>query len=177
MPVCNICRKFKHPFSGSFTPLIYTGKVRKALLNLKFHNRESFCRSFAFLIANRIMEKGFPDIDFITYIPLSPSGFKERGFNQSELIARKCAEILNVPVIDTLYRIDGTPKQSSLSLIERRKNAKKSFFAKDMKLKGTALLIDDVYTTGSTLSHTSSLLLKMGCDKVYIASVALRSKN
>ena len=177
MPVCHTCRKFNHPFSKSFTPLLYEGKVRKALINLKFHNKESYCRSFSYLICNNIIKKGFPDMDFITYIPLSPKGFKERGFNQSEIIANMCGDILNLPVIDTLYRIDGTPKQSTLSLTERRKNAKKSFFSKDIKLSGTALLIDDIYTTGSTLSHTSSLLLRMGCDKVYIASVALRSKK
>ena len=88
-----------------------------------------------------------------------------------------CGKILSLPVKDTLYRIDGTPKQSTLSLAERRKNAKRSFFAKDIKLSGTALFIDDIYTTGSTMSHCASLLLKMGCSKVYIATVALKSKK
>ncbi len=174
MPVCNTCRKFKHPFSDSFTPLLYKDNVRKSILALKFYNKESFCKSFAFLISNRVIEKGFPHIDFITYVPLSPKGFRERGYNQCELIAAECGKILNLPVVETLYRINGTPKQSTLSLTERRKNAKNSFFPKDIKLSGTALLIDDIYTTGSTLSHNASLLLKMGCDKVYIAAVALK---
>ena len=177
MPVCYTCRKFKHPYAGSFTPLLYEGDVRKALVSLKFYNKESFCRSFSYLICNNIIQKGFPDIDFITYVPLSPKGFKTRGFNQSEVMANMCGKILSLPVKDTLYRIDGTPKQSTLSLAERRKNAKRSFFAKDIKLSGTALLIDDIYTTGSTMSHCASLLLKMGCSKVYIATVALKSKK
>ncbi|MBR5535581.1 MAG: ComF family protein [Clostridia bacterium] len=177
MPVCNTCRKYSHPFTSSFTPLTYTGKVRRALLNLKFHNKENYCRSFSFLIANNIMQKGYPDFDFITYIPLPPERLKERGFNQSELIAKGVGSILNIPVTDTLFRVNGSAKQSSLSSAERRKNPKKSFFARDMKLKGTALLIDDIYTTGSTLAYTSSLLLKMGCDKVYIATAALQVKK
>ena len=177
MPVCSTCRTYRHPFSGSFTPLLYEGSARKAILNLKFHNKEQFCRSFAFLIADKVLKKGFPHIDFITYIPLSPKGLRARGYNQSELIASECGKILNLPVISTLRRINGTPKQSSLSFSERRKNPKKSFFGKDIRLSGTALLIDDIYTTGSTLSHTASLLLKMGCDKVYIATVALKSKK
>lgn len=177
MPVCSTCRKYRHSFSNAFTPLIYKNSVRQSIIKLKFYNKENFCRSFSFLIANRIMEEGLPHFDFITYIPLSKEGFKQRGFNQSELIARKCGEILNIPVIETLLRIDGTPRQSSLSLFERRKNAKKAFKAMNIPLSGTALLIDDVYTTGSTMSHTSSLLLKMGCDKVCIAAVALREKN
>ncbi len=177
MPVCSNCRKYRHPFSGSFTPLLYKDSARKSILGLKFYNKESYCRSFAYLICDSILRKGFPSIDFITYIPLSPKGFKERGFNQCQLIAAECGKILNLPVIETLYRIDGTPKQSTLSHNARRQNAKKSFFGKDMQLSGTALLIDDIYTTGSTLSHTSSLLLKMGCDKVYISAVALKSKS
>lgn len=177
MPICNICRKFAHPYSGSFTPLLYDGKARKALINLKFNNKENFSRSFAFLIADNIIRKGFPNIDFITYVPLSPDSLKERGFNQSQLIAEKCGEILNIPVTDTLSRINGTPQQATLSHQERRKNAKKAFFAQNKKLSGNALLIDDIYTTGSTMSRCASLLLKMGCSKVYIASVALRGKN
>ena len=143
---------------------------------MKFYNKESFCRSYAYLIANSIASEGFPSIDFVTFIPLSPERLKERGYNQAELIARFCAEILNLPVIDSLYRINGTPKQSGLSLPERRKNAKKSFFCKDLTLKGNALLIDDIYTTGSTLNYASSLLLKMGCDKVYISAIAMTEK-
>ena len=177
MPICQVCRKFNHPYSGSFTPLLYEGKVRKALINYKFYNRESFSRSFGFLIADNIVRKDFPDIDFITFVPLSSDSLKELGFNQSQLIAEKCGELLNVPVKATLERINGTPKQSTLSDGERRKNAKKAFYATGQRLSGTALLIDDIYTTGSTMSHCASLLLKMGCSRVYIASVALRSKN
>lgn len=176
MPVCVVCRKYKHAFYGSFTPLLYKDNVRKAIIGMKFHDKESFCHSFAYLITNEILKKGFPDLDFITYVPLSKDRFARRGFNQSELIAAECGKILNLPVRETLDRVNSTPRQSSLPLRERRENAKKSFKGKNIKLKGTALLIDDVYTTGSTMSHCSSLLIKMGCSRVYIAAVALNSK-
>lgn len=177
MPVCSTCRKYHHSFSGAFTPLLYKDKVRRAIIGMKFHDKESFCHSFSYLIANRIIEEGFPDFDFITYIPLSPESYKERGFNQSLLIAEECGKILNLPVIDTLTRVNGTPRQSTLSMTARRSNAKKAFKPKPVSLSGTALLIDDVYTTGSTMSYTSSLLLKMGCKKVYIACVAINPRN
>ncbi|MBQ7876511.1 MAG: ComF family protein [Clostridia bacterium] len=172
MPVCHTCRKYNHSFSGAFTPLVYKDEVRHAILSMKFHERESHCHAFAFLIANSIMESDFPHIDFITYVPLSRESFLKRGFNQSELIANDCGKIFNLPVLDTIIRVDGTPRQSSLPLSLRRKNVKKAFKGKDMKLSGTALLIDDIYTTGSTMDYISSLLLKMGCDNVYIAAVA-----
>ena len=143
---------------------------------MKFKNKESFTRSYSFLITENIVSSDYPDFDFITYIPLSPSSYKKRGYNQSGLIASWCSDFLNIPVVETLKRIDGTPKQSRLSFFERRKNVRKSFFPLDKKLSGTVLLIDDIYTTGATLDYCSSLLLKMGCDKVYIAAVALKEK-
>lgn len=177
LPLCYRCRNFNLSFQKSFTPLLYTGIVRRALLNMKFYDKDYYCRSFAYLIVNNIIAEGFPTFDFITFVPLSDEGYKKRGYNQSELIAKKCGEILNIPVFSTLYRIDGTPKQSSLTFIQRRKNAKKSFFGKNLSLSGTALLIDDIYTTGSTAERCSSLLLRMGCDKVYIAAAALKPKD
>lgn len=177
MPVCYTCRRFSHSFSKSFTPLIYKDNVRRSILSMKFYQKESFCHAFAFLIVNRILESGFPDIDFITYIPLSKESYSERGFNQAELIAKECGKLLSLPVVGTLTRVNGTPRQSSLPMRLRRQNVKKAFKAKDISLKGTALLIDDIYTTGSTMAFNSSLLLKMGCDKVYIACVALAFKD
>ena len=177
MPICHTCRKFSHPFSGSFTPLIYKDNARRAVLSMKFHNKESYCHAFAFLIVNSILKENFPTFDFITYVPLSRESLKERGFNQAELVAKECSKLLNIPIIDTLLRIDGTPRQSSLSMNKRRSNAKRAFKGREMALSGTALLIDDIYTTGSTLSYTASLLLKMGCDKVYISAVAISVKE
>ena len=110
MPICNTCRKYKHSFSGSFTPLVYKDTVRHAILSMKFHERESHCHAFAFLITQRIMESDFPHIDFITFVPLSRESFLKRGFNQSELIAVDCGKILNLPVTDTVIRVDGPPR-------------------------------------------------------------------
>lgn len=177
LPVCFNCRRHKHAFSGSYIPLLYRDNVRRSLINMKFYDKDNYSRSYAYLITSRIIEEGFPDFDFITYIPLSRRKYRERGFNQAKLIAKYCSEILHLPVIDTLYRIDDSYQQSTLSAKERRKNVKKSFKPKDIRLHGTALLIDDVYTTGATAAFTTSLLLKMGCDKVYIACLALKEKN
>lgn len=173
--VCSICRKYNTAFYKSYTPLLYKDSVRRALLSMKFYNKEHYCKSFAILIANSIISSDCPSFDFITYVPLSRKGFKERGYNQSEIIAKICGEILHTPVVSTLKRIDGTPKQSTLSFLERRRNAKKSFFGKDVKISGKVLLIDDIYTTGSTLNHCASVLLKMGAERVYVSAVALKT--
>ncbi len=177
LSVCYTCRHFNHSFTKSYTPLLYKDKVRKSLISMKFYNKEFYSRSYAFLIAENIISQDFPSFDFITYAPLSPESFSKRKYNQSKDIAQGVGEILNIPVIDTLYRINGTPKQSELSFNERRKNAKASFFSNDIILKGKALLIDDIYTTGATADYCSKLLLKMGCESVSIATVCLKTKD
>ncbi len=177
LPVCAPCLKNRYRVRGAFTPLIYTDSVRRALINMKFYNKDFFCHSFAFLICDSILRKETLPLDFVTFVPISENRFKERGFNQSELIAKECAKILNLPLIDTLNRKNNTPRQSTLSFSERRKNAKNSYSSKDIPLHGNALLIDDIYTTGSTINACASLLLKMGCENVYISAVALREKE
>ena len=175
--LCGMCRKYNTSFEKSFTPLLYKDNAKLALLSIKFYNKESYSRSFAFLIVNNIISSEFPKIDYITYVPLSKKGFRERGYNQCELIAKQCGEILNIPVISTLKRSDKSLKQSTLSFSQRRINAKNSFFGKDMKISGNVLLIDDIYTTGSTMNHCASLLLKMGAEKVYVSAVALKARD
>ncbi len=173
LPVCASCRKFHHTFSHSFTPLAYTGSVRRAILGIKFHNAHYITRSLAFLIADRILSEDMPLFDFITYVPLSRERYAVRRFDQSRLIASFLSDIMHIPVIDALEHLDGGARQSSLPLNKRRENAKASFRAKSISLSGTALLVDDIYTTGATMDACTRLLLKMGCETVYIAAAAM----
>lgn len=112
---CFSCRKYKHSFSKSYTPLLYKDKARLSILSMKFYSKESYAKSYAYLIASSIISSGFPSFDFITYVPLAPSELKRRGYNQCETIAENLGEYFKLPVIATLKRIDGTPKQSRLS--------------------------------------------------------------
>lgn len=176
LSVCFNCRRYRHAFSRSFTPLIYEGSVRRAVISMKFYNARTVSRSLAYLIADRILSEDMPHFDFITFVPASRSRLAERKFNQARLIADFLAEILHSPVIDAINRVDNSPRQTTLSFSERRANAKKSFFPKELSLSGTALLIDDVYTTGSTMDACSRILKKMGCEKVFIAAAAINLK-
>ena len=172
-PVCSNCTKHHHVFSGSFTPLVYTDFVRRAILSMKFYSASHISRALAFLIAECVISRVEDYPDFVTYVPLSEDRLQERGYDQAYLIARFLAEILELPIVSTLTHKSGHAKQSTLSPAERRENAKKSFAAKDLKLSGTGLLVDDVYTTGSTIDTCSRHLISMGCEKVYIATAAI----
>ena len=171
--VCNSCLKNHHVFSGSFTPLVYTDFVRKAILSMKFYSAAHISRALAFLIAECVISRNEAYPDFVTYVPLSEKRLHERGYDQSYLIARFLAETLGLPIFSTLTHKDGFAKQSTLSHSARRENAKKSFVPKDIKLSGKALLVDDVYTTGATIDTCARHLLSTGCEEVYIATAAI----
>lgn len=172
--ICASCRSNKISFTHSFVPLIYKGKARDTLLKLKSGYHPYYKKMFAYLIADKILSSDeFVPFDCITYIPQNRASKFRRGYNQAELIAKELSKLLNTKCIKTLYRTDGGKKQATLSAKERRENVKKCYFPLDKKFSGTVLLIDDIYTTGSTANYCSMLLKRMGFEKVYLAVAAI----
>ncbi len=115
------------------------------------------------------------NIDLIIPIPLHRSRRRTRGFNQAELIARKLGKELGIPVsADTLLRSRKTKPQKELNDQERRNNLKNAFKIgkNDLEFK-KILLIDDIYTTGSTIDAAASVLLDHGAEKVYFLSISI----
>lgn len=111
----------------------------------------------------------------IVPIPLSNRRLGERGFNQSLVIARWLGNELQLPVIDTLARRHSATHQAGLSTAERQELAKSSpFLLKENVLTSfsTILLVDDVYTTGSTLSAARSTLLAAGISHIFSFTLA-----
>ena len=108
-------------------------------------------------------------------VPLHPKKLRERGFNQSLLLARHIAAQLDVELdFLSLRRIRYTQPQTGLKRDERRKNVRKAFGLKDPKaVRGrTVLLVDDVTTTGNTLNECARLLKRSGAEDVYSAVLA-----
>ncbi|MBN1994751.1 MAG: ComF family protein [Anaerolineae bacterium] len=98
--------------------------------------------------------------EVIVPVPLHPTRFNERGYNQSELLAREVAAAVNLPVdTHTLQRVRKTKSQMELGVSERRQNVSKAFACGSKKLAGQkVVLIDDVCTTGSTLDACAGAL-------------------
>jgi len=108
-------------------------------------------------------------------IPLDRRKLKRRGYNQSEELAKELSKILEIPLVsDNLIKIKRTPSQMELPEKERRENVKNAFLCKNPKnLKGKKiLLIDDVYTTGSTMEECVLILKKAGAKEVWGIVVA-----
>nr|WP_245210426.1 phosphoribosyltransferase family protein [Sedimentibacter acidaminivorans] len=117
------------------------------------------------------------NFNYIVSVPLHRSKLKSRGYNQSELLAIYISNKLNIPYINALKRIKKTNKQSSQSKLNRMRNLENSFtINKKNKInfikKSSVLLVDDVYTTGSTANECSKALLNYGVNKVYVITIA-----
>ena len=99
-------------------------------------------------------------------VPLHRSRLRRRGFNQAELLARSLANEIKSPVSDTIQVVRKTRDQVELSAAERRENVSGAFRARGC-VRGTILLIDDVFTTGATMSSCAETLLRAGAQEVH----------
>ncbi|NOX88229.1 MAG: ComF family protein [Calditrichaeota bacterium] len=142
---------------------------QKLIHLLKYERFTSIARLFGQSLAEFIPL----EFDLVTAVPLNPVRLKERGYNQSALIAEHLSEITRIPFDDTiLQRIRNTQTQTKLSRAERQQNVKEAFIVTG-KVKGKRiLLIDDVITTGSTLNECAHVLKAAGSDRITIAAIA-----
>ena len=113
-------------------------------------------------------------IDLICYVPLYLKRERMRGYNQSQELAKYLSKFTSIPIFDDIVRLRDTPTQTQLSRRQRKENVKDCFKVNNRKnVKGlNILLIDDVYTTGSTSNEISKELKKAGVNKVYVLTVA-----
>ena len=162
-------------------PFTYNTNVRKAMLEYKFRGRKFNSESFASALAYAINTVYTKDMTFevITCVPMSSERKKVRGFNQSELIAKNAARILGKPFEQLLYRDKGAAVQHELSYHERINNKDNTFHAiHPEKIKGRKiLLIDDIMTSGMTLSACCGVLKENGADRILCSAVAMHKGN
>ena len=117
----------------------------------------------------------------VTFVPMHPQRERKRGFNHSEMLARKTAERLGMECACLLERTRNAPQQARLSREERIRNLEGAFCVPDGqedKVKGrNILLIDDVFTTGATAKSCAEALLAAGAAKVYFAAYAYGERS
>lgn len=113
--------------------------------------------------------------DALVPIPLHKTRKRKRGFNQAQLLAEKLGEILEIPVEKRiLERTKKTGPQKELNDVQRRANLKNAFQVRqnDVRLK-RIVLVDDIYTTGSTIDAAAAVLLEHGAEKVYFLTICI----
>lgn len=159
------------------SPLYYEGFVRDSLLRYKFHGVTAYARIYAELIKAEIDRQNL-DFSLITWVPLSRKRLRTRGYDQARLIAEELAKLEGVSCEGLLKKIRNNAVQSKTGGYEKRKkNVAGAYSFSGKAAAGTnILLIDDIVTTGSTLSEAAGVLIANGAAKVYGASVA-RKRN
>lgn len=149
----------------------YAGRVRDAVLMLKYGGLVYPADAFAVMMSDKL--RGV-EADMLVHVPNGREGVQKRGFSSSELIAERLSMRVGIPTVNALNAVSGKREQKSLSAEERRKNALRSFFVnKHVDVSGKRIiLIDEVTTTGSTLSAVGELLLEAGAADVSAAVFA-----
>ncbi len=184
--VCDSCRE-SLPYAGGggekhgdhfavcYAPLYYEGDVRESLLRFKFHGATGYAGAYARLLADCIRRYLAGRYDLISWVPLSKGRLKERGYDQSMLLAMSTALELDDVAVSTLKKVREVEKQSTVGSEEKRRaNIMGAYAVEDAELIAgkRILLIDDIVTTGSTLSECAGTLRAAGAAEVVCVAVA-----
>jgi len=146
----------------------HEGKLREAVQALKYQNTPVLAKTLGERLTACLQRQDWT-IDIIIPVPLHTTRLKERGYNQSELLAQNVALNMGIPCRpEALQRIRQTQSQVTMTAAERVTNMQDAFSANCSLSTGKqVLLIDDVYTTGSTMSACATALLTCGVQAVY----------
>ena len=162
-------------FSLCAAPLRYHDKVRDSIRRYKFNGRRGYHKLYGKLVAQCVHDHLAGRYDLITWVPLSSQRKKERGYDQAFLLASAAALELGEVAVETLRKERHTAAQSGLTeAAQRRANVLGAYTPVDPELVAgkRVLLIDDVVTTGSTLSECARTLRTMGAKDVVCAALA-----
>ncbi|NLK98517.1 MAG: ComF family protein [Epulopiscium sp.] len=174
---CFDCVKNTPVYDKGWAVFIYEGMVKEAIYRFKYGGHKEYGKYLGKLMAdrirNQISEEGF---DVIIPIPIHKNRKRKRGYNQAEELAKAISRELGIPMdVAILTRVKETKPQSGLSIMQRQNNLKKAFKIADtinldqMKI----LLVDDIYTTGTTMNYCAGLLKERGAKKVCFLSLSI----
>lgn len=187
--ICRKCRAYTEEFPTprrkiSFVARwasmwYYNDDVRYSMLRFKFYRMSAYGQIYGRLLAMYYSTKPLCDYDILTWVPISNKRKNRRGFDQVELIAVAMGQELGTPATPTLKKIRHTKKQSYMqSSAHRKANVLGAYTVLDPKaIAGKRiLLIDDIITTGSTISECARVLLTAGAKEVSALCVASNNK-
>ena len=172
---CYDCRTKEHYFTAGAAIFSYE-YIRLSLYRFKYSGRQEYAAFYGRQMACRMEEKRrLWKPDALVPIPLHKRKLKTRGYNQAELVARELSRYWGIPVVNNLIvRCKNTKPMKGIVGTDRQNNLKKAFKlgVNDVKLS-TIIIIDDIYTTGSTIDAVSKVCLDAGIGKVYFLTVSI----
>jgi ComF family protein len=164
---CGPCRRGDHAFDLARSLYVFNEPMRGIIHHLKYADRVSLVKPLQVALRDCLALEGF-EAKVVVPVPLHRARARERGFNQAELLAKQ----LGIPVNTRLLRRrKNTPSQTGLSRSQRTLNLSAAFEVRG-RVPETVLVVDDVYTTGSTMHEIAKTLKRAGASRVEVLTVA-----
>lgn len=177
LPVCHECAETPRPWTCGVTAFPYRGRISELIRDYKYHRVTAYAPFFAKAIAHawRVAQP-LVHPDCVVPVPLHWRRRLARGFNQAELVGRFLASELGIGLVTPLRRIRATGHQARLDSTARIRNLRRAFVIPEHEAGNiggrTVLLVDDVFTTGATLTAAAEVLLSFGVAEVAVATIA-----
>lgn len=178
---CSDCERKEFHFDYGYSLWIYDSIMKKSISDFKYRYKKEYAIYYIETLINNYGDKIKQiDPDVIVPIPIHKSKYLDRGYNQAEILARGLGKELNIPVLPhLLIRNKKTLPQKQLDDKERLRNLKEAFVYNDNCAKDYGgkiekiLLVDDIYTTGSTIEACTNILLKNQTKHVYFITLCI----
>ncbi|BEI59381.1 ComF family protein [Blautia luti] len=170
---CRDCEKHHHLFDQGIGIFVYDERMRRSVTRYKYYG----CREYGDFYAAAMYRFGRKEIlrwdpQLIVPVPIHRTKLRMRGFNQSEYLAERLGRYTGIPVDpDLVQKVRRTPSQKKLTAVQRRKNLESAFRVTRKISEKRILLVDDVYTTGSTMDAMAACLKKKGGEKIYFLTL------
>lgn len=171
---CEDCRRRRHAFEYGVALYNYNEAARRSMAQVKYNNKREYLDFYGAALAARYGRRiRAMKADAIVPVPVHPQRRRKRGFNQAEVLARVLGKRLEIPVVPgMLLRTKKTQPQKNLNAAERLKNLSGAFAAGTVPAGvRSVLLVDDIYTTGSTIEACARTLRAAGVERIYFAVV------
>ncbi len=180
--VCRRCLEARPLYSLHRSCGPYEGNLRELIILMKFRGFSVLAKDLAGLARSCLGDQWriWSGLEGLIPVPLHPRRLRSRGFNQAEALARDIGRAKGIPVrAKALARTRNTPAQTSLEALDRRRNLAGAFVVRrPAEVRGkTLLLVDDVYTTGSTIRECCRVLKRAGAREVRALTLARTRSN
>ena len=173
---CMDCSRKTHRYTQGKAVFVYQGEIRQSMYRFKYANRREYADFYAGEAAE-LYRKWITDhdIEVIVPIPMYAGKQRRRGYNQAEVFARALGRELDIPVDAGLVRrVRNTTPQKKLNDKERKANLKNAFqLTADIVKYKRVVLVDDIYTTGSTMDEVSKVLKASGVENIYYICISI----
>lgn len=176
---CSYCFEKGFYFNKSISCIEYTDISKYMILGFKYRNKTYMAKYIAIIMKEKL-DLEVINFDYILFVPLHKTRLKKRGFNQAEKISKELSNIIDIPILNCVYRKENTKRLYKLSRKERKTELKNAFEVNENIKKAknkNILLIDDIFTTGSTVNEISKILKLNNINKVYVMTLLTKSND